>query len=297
MRFIILTLLLLFAPLSFACDVPADDTVDESPEAGCVETSRWQIGVALGAGVRTNPLEDGDHIPLVVLPDIAWYGEKAYFDNGELGYQFIDTRQWGAEAYLTIDRERAFFSFWQPANVFVPDLGFAADTPALSGPAISAEPEFARPSVSIDRVASRDWALHAGARVRWYSGSHGLRASWEEDVSNTHDGSKAVFSYSYATEYQGWQFAISPSLIWKSDRLVNYYYGLSSRDNLPLNQFYVAQGGWQPALSVRVVKPLSKRWQFLMFSSYQRLHSSMRNSPLVRSGNIRSIFIGAGYTF
>ena len=37
----------------------------------CIEKSSWHLGIALGVGVKTNPLVDGDDIPLVILPDIA----------------------------------------------------------------------------------------------------------------------------------------------------------------------------------------------------------------------------------
>ena len=50
----------------------------------------WRFGVALGYGERTNPLIQSDDIPIVVDLDIAWFGERWFFDNGDLGFSLVD---------------------------------------------------------------------------------------------------------------------------------------------------------------------------------------------------------------
>ena len=80
---------------AYACDDGQD----------CIEQGEWQLGIALGAGVRTNPLVDGDNIPLVILPDIAWYGESAYFDNGEAGFQWTLNDTFAHEVFVAPNLE------------------------------------------------------------------------------------------------------------------------------------------------------------------------------------------------
>ena len=41
-----------------------------------IDTQQWHLSINTGAGVITNPLHGGDNLPLLVLPEIAFYGEK-----------------------------------------------------------------------------------------------------------------------------------------------------------------------------------------------------------------------------
>src|SRR4051794_40877416 len=50
----------------------------------------WRFGVALGYGERTNPLIQSEDIPVVVDLDIAWFGERWFFDNFDLGFELFD---------------------------------------------------------------------------------------------------------------------------------------------------------------------------------------------------------------
>lgn len=277
----ILSLLLIFATLAVqACP----------DEASCVEENSWQLGVAIGLGARSNPLVDGDSVPLVVMPDIAWYGEKAYFDNGELGYQWVETPAYAIETYLTLDRERAFFSFWHPVNVFAPNAGFASDS-------LLASAEEASQRVSIDQIASRKWAVNAGMRLHWFTASGEWTISVESDVSDVHQGQKAILAYTHKGQAGSWRWSIRPAVIWKSENLTDYYYGLDGRDEIIGQQFYHAEGGIQPAISVAATRKISQDWQWIMRASYQYLHTGMRDSPLVEENAIRSLFIGVGYRF
>ena len=279
LRLIVLSLLLL-SSLAKACEV----------DSQCIEQSNWQIGIALGLGARSNPLVDGDTMPMVVLPDIAWYGEAAYFDNGEIGYQFLNDRQYAAEVFASVDTERAFFSFWQPGNIF-----FSSDMLTSSLPSFDIEQQ--TPDVSINDVASRDWTINGGIRGHWYVGNSEWKVSWQQDIMNVHSGNKFVFGYSHFWQHNDWTYSLAIEGHWKSRKLLDYYYGLSFKDGVPLDLLYQAQSGWQPKISVGINRPINKRWQFVLRASYQRLNSGMYNSPLVDKKSVQSIFIGAAYRF
>ncbi|MDH5622457.1 MAG: hypothetical protein OEY74_10280, partial [Gammaproteobacteria bacterium] len=45
-----------------------------------VMESRWRLGAALGYGVRSNPLIQSDDIPIIIDVDIAWFGDRWFFD-------------------------------------------------------------------------------------------------------------------------------------------------------------------------------------------------------------------------
>lgn len=269
------------------------ETVCSSKE-NCIDKQSWQIGVALGLGVKTNPLVDGRDIPLVIIPDVAWYGDQAYFDNGELGLQWINDSQYSVETFILIDKERAFFSFLHPANIFSPENSISADFPAE-------EPfeDFKQPlnNLSIDEIARRKWAIHAGARWHYFFDNSELTASVEHDISRVHDGQKVNIGYRYAGVWQDVNFSFSILASWKSARLVDYYYGVSEQDTDNSSLYFMGESGWQPKISFSVSKPINKKWHWLGSASYQYLPNSFTNSPLVDNNNIKRIFLGVAYRF
>ena len=56
----------------------------------CVAVGGWSLSVALGAGVRTNPLVHGQAIPLVVVPQFSYYGKRFFIDNLDPGVTLLE---------------------------------------------------------------------------------------------------------------------------------------------------------------------------------------------------------------
>jgi outer membrane protein len=259
----------------------------------CLAVNEWQFGIALGLGFTSNPLVGGDNIPLVILPDIAWYGESFYFDNGELGYQWRDDKKSAFVTYLNVDKERAFFTFWHPTNILLPANRFnqvaGVDASDLSGPEQLA--------VSIDNVSRRDWAIMGGGRWYYRPNNAEWQLSLEKDLSGTHNGEKLDLSYQYFWQWSTFRFSTQVKMIWKSSALVDYYYGLDEHDKVEQSFFYQARSGWQPAIAMTLQKKMQNNWLWLSRVSLQQLHSGMTNSPLVEERNIYSVFSGFAYQF
>lgn len=282
LRLLLLIVFTLISNLVFACEL----------KENCTPVNQWQLGVAVGLGVRTNPLVDGDNIPLIILPDIAWYGESAYFDNGELGYQWIQQPNQALATFIHLDSERAFFSFWHPANVLFPLSAESIQDPDVT---VSELPN--TPELSKNAVAARDWAINAGVRWHYYSQNSEWTVSAEHDVSGVHQGGKLKLSYQHHMQWQNWSISLTPALVWKSTQLINYYYGIDTADNVDKQYYYQGKAGWQPSLSVTMQKPINDKWQWLLRASYQHLPAGMSNSPLVKQHNIHTAFFGLAYRF
>jgi hypothetical protein len=71
--------------------------------------SRWRLGAALGYGVRSNPLVQSDDIPIIVDVDIAWFGDRWFFDNGDLGLTMADNDAITASLIARVNSDRVFF--------------------------------------------------------------------------------------------------------------------------------------------------------------------------------------------
>ncbi|WP_088330096.1 MipA/OmpV family protein [Lacimicrobium sp. SS2-24] len=260
------------------------------PELGqCVDKQDWQLGVALGLGLRTNPLQDGDNIPLVLLPDIAWYGEAFYLDNDELGYQWYDSGKYALETFVNLNKEAAYFKYFHPSNLLFSSFSINS---SFIGPATTEQLR-----VSKDDVATRRWALNGGVRLHIRQAHGEWRVSGVTDVTNVHQGHQFALSYSRIWQAQDWRVVVTPSLTWKSAALTDYYYGLDARDGVMSRFYFNGRGGWQPGLDMTITRPLSDKWLLLVKANWTGLHGGMTDSPLVQDDHINTFFVGAAYRF
>ncbi|MDC8831588.1 MipA/OmpV family protein [Alteromonas gilva] len=265
----------------------------------CVEENSWQVGVALGLGARTNPLVDGDPIPLVVLPDIAWYGENSYFDNGELGYQWQLTPSLTSELFVAANTERAFFSFWHPANLMLPLTGLQdSSVPAIVDPSTGGDHTVNQPlRISINDVSKRKWSADIGTRISWYK-RHGIWSfSVAGDLLGVHNGYFASLRYQHLWQWGEWLVSANASLTYKSRQLINYYYGIDADDTIDNSLWYTAGHTVQPGVGVLLSKTINKQWRWVGRVQLTALDDSMTDSPIVAKHFIASAFIGIGYQF
>lgn len=278
-----------FAQASQKCDAGS----------GCIEQDSWQIGIAMGLGGRTNPLVDGDTIPFILLPDIAWYGESAYFDNGELGYQWLPGPRTSVELFVVPNFEKANFSFWHVSNLLVPAASFlnTSTTPPFQsiGDQQDAEPEDRR--LSVDDIDTRKWAFDAGIRYQWYLDNHHVRLMMARDISSVYDGFHAALEYRYYTHFGDWQVTVASQLAWKGQALTDYYYGIRPRDAANQSLYYEGKGGFQPAINVNASYQINKKWHVLTRLGVTQLHEGMTDSPVVEDSTVYSAFAGVAYRF
>ncbi len=84
----------------------------------CVPVGEWQFAVGLGLGLRTNPLFDEKETPLVVLPEVVYYGERFFINNMELGFTLADTRKHQLNLLAMPSYDQMYFNRWDPLNFF-----------------------------------------------------------------------------------------------------------------------------------------------------------------------------------
>jgi outer membrane protein len=261
-----------------------------SEDETCIEKSSWHLGIAFGLGIKTNPLVDGDDIPLVIMPDIAWYAEQAYFDNGELGYQWINQPKVAFETFLQLDRERAFFSFLHPANILFPIESSVSDSPSQGI-------QDKQRSLSIDEIASRKWAINGGIRAHYFFSKGEWQLTFQQDISNVHNGQQIRLEFSHRWLWHNFRLGFRVGTDWKSARLIDYYYGVSQRDTDFAEWYFNGKSGWQTYVTLNAQKPINEKWSWLANIGYRKLPNSLISSPLIEQSNIRNIFLGLAYRF
>jgi outer membrane protein len=254
----------------------------------------WRLGLALGFGERSNPLIQSDDIPVVVDIDIAWFGKRWFFDNGDLGFSVIENDRFTTNLVARVNSDRAFFSKTNTRYVTLRAMAGGAEAPALNadtGNYLTPEEALAR------KPPKRDYAIEAGFETlvdgEW--GAATLRAF--HDVSGTHDGYEVSANYSY--RHTRGRLSLSPSvgLTWKSDALSDYYWGVRQEEASWVLDPYRARAGLSWEAGMRMSYYLTKHARIALAANYERLQHSVERSPIVEEPYVVGYFAGVAWNF
>jgi outer membrane protein len=288
-----LLLLLMFSQLSVANDC---DQITDS----CAAVGEWEFSIAVGAGVYTNPLHGGDDIPLVLIPQISYYGEKVFFDNNTLGYSLFDNNQIVVSAITQLNHEKAYFTRWHPQNIFIESV--------TSGDVITPSPSEGEPvegaqyvEINIKDVSNRRWAIDAGVQFNWFiNQTTDLQVQILHDVNNVYNGFNGQIELTRIIKIEPlpntvMSFSIGTNI--KSKDLVDYYYGISQTAESSVDLDYHGKLSITPYFRLVLKHQLSERWQAKLNIKRIFLDDAMTDSPLVKDDYINTIFAGVSYDF
>ena len=277
------------------------DATKTSATAPCETTDQFHFSLAMGAGFRSNPLHGGHNMPLWLMPDLAYYGQHWFFDNGTLGYSWVLSPEVTLSLVSRFNEEQGYFRRASFSNVFTSQR--IADD-GLAGPVQKNEISESVRVVDIGQVSKRPWALDGGLQLDWQKAQWQVRANWWHDVSNEYQGSHAKVSVAYHLSHVTGDWGFSSALAWKSARLLDTYYGISFDDGGSPD---VASAGFQPEVGVHWSYELDKNWALLSLFRYRWLNIDLKNaedpsvdiqqSPLLAEAFVRSWFIGVSYRF
>lgn len=241
--------------------------------------SPWRLGVAVGYGERSNPLVLSDDIPVVVDLDIAWFGSRFYFDNGDVGFTFADNRVLTASLAGRFNSDRVFFGLTNTRFVNV----------SLAGEALASDFQL--------EVPDRDFAIEAGIEVladgRW---GH-LQASAHHDVSGTHEGYELDMTYSVGWRSERWYIEPSVGVSFKSAEMNNYYWGVRPEEANPALPAYEAGSGVNVRGRLAASYYLTRQWAFSLAAEYERINDEAAASPIVVDRQVVAYFAGMRYRF
>src|SRR5690606_15707572 len=88
--------------------------------------SPWVIGVAFGYGERSNPLIQSEDLDILVDIDVAWFGKRWFFDNGDVGYTLRDGERFTLNLIGRVNSDRVFFSKTDTDHVSIFSFGTAS---------------------------------------------------------------------------------------------------------------------------------------------------------------------------
>jgi outer membrane protein len=245
------------------------------------DVSPWRLGAAIGYGERSNPLVQSDDIPIVVDLDIAWFGDRWFFDNGDAGLTFADNATLTASLVGRVNSDRVFFGRTDSRFVTVESAGldFAGVQP------IDIEPP------------ERDYAVELGIEMltdgRWGS----LQLSGFHDASGTHDGYEIDAEYSFGWRRQRLYIEPSFGVAYKSARLNNYYWGLTAVEAGDIALPYEAGSGLNWRTRLMLGYQLTRHWGVSVAAEYERLNDEAAASPIVDEDSVLGWFAGMTWRF
>lgn len=279
-RSIAIAIMLSAAPLlAKASEVP-DAPVVQSGKLGVIGAtpSSWRVGMALGYGLRSNPLIQSDDIPVLVDLDIAWFGERLFFDNGDIGLTMADTERWTVNLVARFNSDRVFFG---KTNTRLVRVG--------TGTANQIDVEVS--------VPERDYAVELGAEVLSDGDWGRLQLAAFRDISATHGGYELSANYGFGVRRQRWYLEPSIGASVKSRKLNAYYWGVRVSESNAALAAYEPAAGINIALRLLGSYQLTPKWTFSAVAEYERLNDEVAASPIVRDDHVVGFFAGFGYRF
>lgn len=255
--------------------------------------SRWQFSIGLGFGVRTNPVMDNDNIPLIVLPQLSYQGERFFIQNLDFGYALFQKDAQQLNLLLTPSYDQIFFNEWDVSNYINQSTLASAAVADKSSPSLESTNNRA---IDKSRLHDRHMAALAGAEYRHNFYDVDFQVQVLREVTGYYDGSELRFALSKNISTGKHDVKLTAGANWQSAVTINYFYGLPEAES-PGNYAYKADAGVTGLLRFDWSYQLDEHWSLRFFTSYRHLSHSISNSPLVTQNNVITAFAGGVYHF
>lgn len=290
-RLIVLCTTALFAASGFAC---------ESAEADCVEVGKWNISLGVGAGVRTNPVEDGDNFPLLLVPQVNYNGERFFIQNLDFGVIAWESETRQLNLFVTPSYDQVFFDDWNPTNFFTDTNALIANgnkngfVPEIEGGTELVEPGFE--TLSTRELRNRRTAGLAGIEYRVSLDSVDVQFQYLSEFTGLHHGEEARLSVAKHWVNGKHHLVGSLGAVWQSSEVVNYYYGVTPPEADERGP-YTTSAAVSGIVRFDWNYELTERWDLRLLASYRRLPDEISASPLTNDNKVITVFVGGVYHF
>ena len=252
----------------------------------------WRLGAAFGYGERTNPLIQSGDIPVLVDLDIAWFGKRWFFDNGDVGFTLFDGHSATTSLVARVNDDRVFFG---KTNTRYVNFAYAGNgfTTALPPPSGVQEPA---PPVQVN-PPERDYAIEAGVEslIDGDWGAAELRAF--HDVSGTHGGYELSAHYSWRWTRGRLSVAPTVGVSFKSAQMNDYYWGVHANEASDALPEYNAGAGFNLEGGVVTSYYFTRNLRFALSVNYERLADEIASSPLAEDDYVMAYFSGLAWAF
>ena len=273
----------------------ANDAAMCDENSDCIAVGRWDLGIALGYGVKSNPVKNYEDIPIYLAPTIAYYGDKWFFDNGNLGYTLAEQEKFTINLTTSFSADSAYFYRWDPSNIFIAgtnqlNVGATPVARTVRTFGVEAEPV-------INDLEDRNFTLLGGVEAFIYTRAGIVNLSVAHDLFDVHSGMEAKLKWLYNIAIAQWKFELAAVADWKSEDVVNYYYGVRPSENVYWSEKFKAESATNLGLELTTQYVINEHWELIFLARYSELADEIVASPLVNEKNTSTFFVGAAYRF
>ncbi len=221
--------------------------------------------VGFGAIVRSDPSPYvGGSTRADILPLYLYEGERIFLDANRAGVKLFNGSDQRIDLFATQRLE-----------------GFTAE----------------RLPSGVSGMALREGGVDLGLSWRYRQPWGTLQAEWLHDVDSRSSGNEVRLGYSYDWRSGPWQLRPSINVARRDAKLNNYYYGVQASEAAPGRPAYAPGAGFNTTLGLYGSYDLSQRWRLLAGVSATLLDRKIKDSPIVKSGVLPSVYVGAAYDF
>ncbi|QLE84422.1 MipA/OmpV family protein [Shewanella sp. Scap07] len=265
----------------------------------CIAIDRWDIGIAAGYGERSNPLKDYDDIPIYLAPTIAYYGDSWFFDNGNFGYTLAEQEKYTVNLVTSFSADSAFFYRWDPSNIFIAGTNsFKQQVSAMPMLADSSGKDKHSASKTVfNELETRHFTLLGGAEAFIYTRAGIINLSLAHDMFNVHQGTEAKVKWLYNVAIEQWKFELAAIMNWKSEEIVDYYYGVRPSENIYWSEHFDAKSAINLGMEFTSQFVMTEHWELVFLARYTDIADEIADSPLLNERYSSTFFVGTAYRF
>ena len=272
----------------------------------------WSLGINVGMGKRSAFVLGQDDLNFYVLPDVYYYGEKLFFDNGTLGYTLNEKYDLALSVITELHPYGFYFdqsAFGEQFNQLYIVSEKKGDTPLISeeisnsadleaereAPLFSGDNNDAH-AESIAELHRPSLSLDAGLQVNWFMDKQSVVLKLMSDISGQDIGSRARLTWNKGIKLNDFGIKFGLGVDWLDEVTTNYFFAVDTPQvNSSLEN--KLSSSVNPFGSVTLHYPLTQHLNFILHAKYLSLDSSITKSSIIDKNYSLTQFIGLNYRF
>ena len=143
----------------------------------------------------------------------------------------------------------------------------------------------------------RDGTLDIGVEYSYDTGFGKIGIEVVADTLGKHEGYQADISFSYPINFDNGQLSPYIGAEYRSDDLVNYYYGVKNTEVTQIRQFYQADSAVNLVMGIRSTWFSGPHHRFVAMLQFKAFDDSIKDSPIIDADDAYNMIFGYAYVF
>jgi outer membrane protein len=150
-------------------------------------------------------------------------------------------------------------------------------------------------SLALEGMSSRDWTIQAGANIGRQFGALRLDLMAQTDVLDVHNGQEYTLKLALPFQGRNWQLIPQFDVLYQSEDLVNYYFGVTEQEATAVRPAYSPGAGTTLSGSLNFSWRFLPKWYVTASAQLDYLPDVIRDSPIVSRDTVGRFVLGVAY--